>query len=480
MSKRNDALSEFGFAAAAFSVLTFTLLVILRRGAELAGYAPNLGVMLVLSAAVIVVLMLSADRAHRWVSGGSALFMAGVAATAALGFRKIPDYGFDAQSYHLPSVLRLLNGWKPMIEPTDLTLSNHYPSGMWTILAGIDSIFGFESGRAIGPIVMLAAGGVVWTMLHRVGLAAVPRALVTVLLVANPVAVSEMFTAYADGVLYELTLILICSLLMLLEDRRLATTMLACASTILVVNTKLAGLLFAPLALATWGLLLLLRFGSALVLMRDRRSQVAMLVAASVLAVGFVGWRPYVINFLEHHRLVYPPPDELGYKPGTGNQLPTNLSTAGTMVKLAALFFARTDIDGGPVNFKVPGTFTRQELRMSTDTRNGGFGPFFGAATLVALAALGWATIRRTSSRTLDRHGIEVLLGLTAFGFVTTILFPGAMVGSPCPTGVGDSDRCRMPRLHAAAQPVCSVMRDSLHGVVRAQCGDCRKLRRTR
>ena len=101
-----------------------------------------------------------------------------------------------------------------------------------------------------------------------------------------------MFTAFADGVLYELTLILICSLLMMLEDRRLATAMLACAAMILVFNTKLTGLLFAPLAVATWGSVLLLRFGPALMLMRDRRSQVAMLVIASVLAVGFVGWRP--------------------------------------------------------------------------------------------------------------------------------------------------------------------------------------------
>lgn len=424
MSNSNEAATDFGFTAAALPVFTFTLLVILRRGAELAGYAPNLGVMLVISAAVVVVLRWVADRPQRWACGAIALFFVGVAVTAALGFRKLPDHGFDAQSYHLPSVLRLLAGWKPMIEATDLTLSNHYPSGMWTILAGFDAIFGFESGRAIGPILMLAAGGAVWTMLRRVGITAVPCALVTILLVANPVAVSQMFTAYADGVLYELTLILICSLLMMLEDRRLATTMLACAATILVFNTKLAGFLFAPLAMATWGGVLLLRFGSPLMLTRERRSQLAMLVAASLLAVGFVGWRPYIVNVLEYHRLDFPPPDELGYKPGVGNQLPANLSMAGPIPKLAALFFARTDVDGGPVNFKVPATLGWHELRMSSDTRNGGFGPFFGAATLVALAALGWATVRRARAGTSNRYRIEVLLGLTAYGFVTTILFP--------------------------------------------------------
>ena len=423
VNNSNEAAMDLGFAAAAFPVFTFTLLVILRRGAELAGYAPNLGVTLVLSAVAVGVLMLPADRAQRWTYSGICLFFVSVGATAALVFRKIPDHGFDAQSYHLPSVLQLLNGWRPMIEATDLTMSNHYPSGMWTILAGFNSIFGFESGRAIGPILMLAAGGAVWTMLRTINVAAVPRAVVTVLLVANPVAMSQIFTAFADGVLYELALILICSLLMMLEDRRLSTAMLAGAAMILVFNTKLAGLLFAPLAMVTWGSLLLLRLGPVVALMQERRLQAAVLVMAGVLALGFVGWRPYVINVLEYQRLVYPPANELGYDPGTGNQLPANLSTAGPIPKLAALFFARTDIDGGPVEFKVPGTLARHELRMSTDTRNGGFGPFFGAATLVALAALAWATLRPTSS-TPNRDRSEVLLGLTAYGVLATVLFP--------------------------------------------------------
>ncbi len=424
MNSSSKAPTDLELAAAAFPVFTFALLVILRRGAELAGSAPNLGLLLVLSATITGALMLAAGQAHRRATTAIIVCFAGLAAAAALAFHQIPDSGFDAQTYHLPSVLRLLNGWKPIIEPTDLPLLNYYPSGNWTILAGFDAIFGFESGRAIGPVLMVAAGGAVWTILRRTGMAAVPRAIVTVLLVANPVAVSQIFTAYADGVLYELALILICSLLMMVEDRRPATTMLACAAVILVFNTKLAGLFFASLALATWGALLLFRFRSASAFMRERRSQLAMLIVAGLLAAGFVGWRPYVINLLEHHRLVYPPADQLGYKPGSGNQLPTNLSTAGRIPKLAALFFARTDIDGGPVTFKVPGTFGSDELRMSNDIRNGGFGPFFGAATVVALAALLWATVRRRCSRSSNRQLIEAMLGLTVYGLMTTILFP--------------------------------------------------------
>ena len=410
---------DLGFITAALAVFTFTLHVILRRGAELVGYAPNLGVCLALAVVAVTVMVgLSAGRGQRWAVIGIALSFTGVAAAAAVGFRQLPDAGWDAQMYHLPSVLRLLSGWKPMIAATDLMLSNLYPSGTWTILAGFDAIFGFESGRAIGPILMLAASGIVWKTFRRVGTTAASCAVVTITLVANPVALSQLFTAYADGTLYELTLILICSLIIMLEDRGLGAALLAGAAMILVCNTKLTGLFFAALAVATWGGLLLFRYGPTWTMVRDRHRQIALLVTAGLLAVGFVGWRPYVVNVLEHHRavsdlhLIYP-------------EAPPNLNAAGRGWKLAALFFARTStLYPGPASFKVPGTVDRDELHMATDTRIGGFGPFFGAATLVGLAALAWASVRRTTPRLVYRHRLEVLLGLTAYGLLTTVIFP--------------------------------------------------------
>jgi hypothetical protein len=94
-------------------------------------------------------------------------------------------------------------------------------------------------------------------------------------------------------------------------------------------------------------------------------------------------------------------------------------------LKLAALFFSRTDRRyQEPVSFKVSGTVDWQELRMGRESRGGGFGPFFGAVTLVALAALGWASLRRTAPRMGYPHRAEVLLGLMAYGLLTTVLFP--------------------------------------------------------
>ncbi|WP_461369259.1 hypothetical protein [Candidatus Darwinibacter acetoxidans] len=426
IDQRTPALATTGgFAAAAFPVFALALDVILRRVAELTGYAPNPGACLafaVVAAAIYVTV--SAGQHLRWKIGAIALLITVIAILAAIGFRQFPDHGFDAQSYHLPSVLRLMNGWKPMVEATDLTLSNYYPSGMWTILAGFDAIFGFESGRALGLILMIAAFSALWTVLLRADITAVQRTIICALLVGNPVALSQFFTSLVDGALYQMVLIFICSLILMLERRDLFVALLATAALILVINTKLTGLFFAATAIAIWAGVIIFRYTRRGTLPKYLWWQIKWLTLAIVLSVGFVGWRPYATNLLEYHRFVYPPPDELGYNPSTGNQIPHNLRTSGRIAKLGALFFARTNMHGGPIEFKVPGTFNGNELHMASDTRNGGFGPFFGVATILAIAALALAAFHyRTVSLPNDPYFV-VLLFLTALGTAATAVFP--------------------------------------------------------
>jgi hypothetical protein len=143
------------------------------------------------------------------------------------------------------------------------------------------------------------------------------------------------------------------------------------------------------------------------------------LASAGLIALLFVGWRPYMVNLIEHHTIIYPPPAELGYRPGEPGQIPANLDGAGRGWKLTALFFARTNMDGGPVEYKIPGTWTSHELRMASDTRNGGFGPLFGAEIILSAVAFAWAVSRRRRLRHME---LQWSLMLTAL--LTTILFP--------------------------------------------------------
>jgi hypothetical protein len=415
---------SLAFAIAAIPIFTFCLEVTIRRAAEFAGFALDPGISLALAATVTCVAMIGAAERRGGVIFGIAVLLAAAATVAALGFRRFPDNGFDAQSYHLPSELRLLAGWKPMVEGTDLILSNSYPSGLWTMLGGFDAIFGFESGRAIVPLVMIAAFSASWSLFRRAEFSAGQSSALALLLVANPVALSQSLSALPDGVLYELTLMLVCTLMTMIEDLSLKPALLAGAALLLVCNVKLTGLYFTTLALVVWCGLLLLRRVARGQTLSLRRAQFALLTAAGLIAVGFAGWRPYATNLIEHHALLYPPASELGYKPGAATQVPPNLDGAGHAKKLAALLFARTDMDGGPVIWKIPGAFARSELKMATDTRNGGFGPFFGVAVVLAFGILALAAVFRTRPPSPLDFRLEALIGLTAYGVITTALFP--------------------------------------------------------
>lgn len=416
------------FALAGIAPVAFALQVAARRMAELAGFAPHLGVVLIAATVAAMVLLgatVAPGRRRRFVA--ASLCVAAVAALAGAAFHRLPDQGFDAQSYHLPSVLRLIAGWRPLAGPTDLTLSNTYPSATWTVMGGFDTLFGFESGRATGPVLILAAGALLWRLCRRAGAGALSAFAVALVITANPVVVSQMFTGFADGTLYLLAVILIASLILMLEDRGPGLALIGGAALILLVNTKLSGLFFAGLALAVAGGLLLVQDGvwPGLRLWRWRGPIGAVLLAL-VLAVGFVGFRPYLTNLRDHGALLYPPPDELGYKPGDVGQRPPNMADAGRAGKLVALFFARTDMTGGPVRLKFPATLERSELRMESATRNGGFGPLFGAAAILAVVSLMGAAVARAFRPGLPAApaGVRAWACLLATGTLTTVLFP--------------------------------------------------------
>ena len=289
------------------------------------------------------------------------------------------------------------------------------------IQAGFDNLFGFESGRALGPLLFAAAAGVTASVLRRVGYSLFMRTMLVIILVGNTVAISQAFTGYLDGPLYELALILICALVLMLDEPHSPATLIAAAALVLLINTKLAAVFFAALSIGTWLLVLVWREGVSGLWMwlRCRRRDLLLLASAGLIAVLFVGWRPYMVNLVEHHTIIYPPPRELGYRPREPGQVPPNLDRAGCGRKLAALFFARTNVDGGPVEYKIPGTWTSHELRMASDTRNGGFGPFFGIEMVLSAAAFTW-----TISRCLRLRHLELQWSLALTALLTTTLFP--------------------------------------------------------
>jgi len=414
-------------AVAAFPVVSFALLVLARRAGELVGLRlPMGGLLIVASFGSGVLVLLAADPTRRLKCSLGLLLMIGYAIAAALLFRGIPDPGWDSQTYHLPSMLRLIAGWRPLIEPTDLTLSNVYPNAGWTLLGGFSELFGFESGRAISALLMLSVASLLWKVLRDIGMSAALAIAVTLACSANPIALSQLFTALSDGLVWYLTAILLLSLLIMLDDRRWIVTLTAMAALMLLINIKLSGIYFATIVTIVIVISLLCRgWPSIWALILERRVQIGGVAIAFALSLGFVGWRPFITNLRDYQTIIYPSPDELGYRPGSGDQVPDDLQGKSRLQKFLSLCLARTDVAGRHNDWKVPGTITTSELNMDSVTRVGGFGPLFGAAMIVGIATFFSGVVIAISCRYRPCYrAVEAPMAIFVLSLLTTILFP--------------------------------------------------------
>jgi hypothetical protein len=426
-SENEIPLNGASLALAVFAVVAFALQVFARRIGELAGFSLPMGVLLIAASIGAGTLVLLADDSERrFECLVTLLVITGCTVAFALVFREVPDPGWDSQTYHLPSMMRLIAGWRPLIEPTNLTLSNAYPNGGWTLLAGFAELFGFESGRAINLVLMLSAGVLLWKVLCRSGVSATSAAAAALVLSANPVAISQLFTALADGLVWYLTIILLMSMIIMLDDRRWIMILSAISALILLINAKISGLYFAAITTIVALILLVVRSKQNCVhFVIERRVQIISVAIAFWLSIGFVGWRPYMTNLIEHRTFLYPAPDQLGYRPEVGDQVPTDLLGGSRSKKIASLFFARTDVRGDHNEWKVPGTFSSKELSMDSVTRVGGFGPLFGAATVLGIVTLLGAVAKAIGGRLRpDYRAIEGPAILLLLALVTTIFFP--------------------------------------------------------
>ena len=169
--------------------------------------------------------------------------------------------------------------------------------------------------------------------------------------------------------------------------------------------------------------------------MNERRRQKGLVAAAGLSRSVSPAGGPTSPTSWEHHAIVYPPPSELGYRQGDASQVPANLDGRGqAATETCRLGVPRTDSNGGPMEWKAPGVFDRHEYAMASDTRNGGFGPFFGAATVLSFGALGWALVNgRGEGRRLSSAGVVRLDRLRRSD---DDALSGAVVGAIRPAGL--------------------------------------------
>ncbi len=413
--------ADFAFRFGAFIVTALATQVVVARAANLVALDLRPVACLTIAYPAVAVAFSASAPGRRLAFALAAAALALVTILCAYGFAEAPDPGYDSQSYHLPSVIELMQGWNPLRASTGHVFTDSYPNGFWTLMAGIAPWFGLDGARAAKIPLLVATACMFFPVAVRSGLGRRLSLVLTGLVIANPVGLSQILTAYCDDVVYYLSLVLVVATLQLRSASELRTNMVAVVATIVLLgDVKSVAPYFIILVEVSVAVGVFLQARS---LRLARRETLAMIAAIAALGL-LVGWRPYVTNLVQHGALLYPPLQLLGYSPDDPSQIPSGLRNHGRLFQLGALAFAASS-DVGDVHWKLPWVIGRDELGASWGPRIGGFGPLFGLALLSsALYAAVSAAIAGAAAALRSLTSSAFAASFVSSALITTALFP--------------------------------------------------------
>ena len=326
---------------------------------------------------------------------------------------KVYDISYDGNAYHKLAVGFLKYGWNPIYEEatteTATRILGHevivaswvdgYCKGTWIFGASIYAITGsIESGKCYNILlltaVLLASYGVFDKKVSNKAVAIV----LSFVAAFNPALTSQLFTFYIDGALYASLYLLILYLLVWLLDESFDFKyifLLIGASMIICGNIKFTGLLIG----GCFCIVNFLVFAVRRYLFNKKNntskgyikqllpSFIALAIIAGITVI-WAGSNTYVTNIIRHKTIGYPLTGPNAIDIMTMNSPFTPGSNR--IVNLFKSLFARgenfTYTAGHDVTFKIPFTFTMEELktyRDSCDLRIAGFGPLFSGVVII-------------------------------------------------------------------------------------------------
>lgn len=313
------------------------------------------------------------------------------------------DLSYDGQAYHQEALLQLVRGWNPVYHQLSGSEANnmdrwlnHYSKGVWFYESVIfKATQNLEAAKLFHIWLMMAALSITFSFLLRFkGLPLWLAFLISLLAAFNPVSIYQSLSFYLDGQLMSLIVILIVTLGLIYggrESNRFHYFLLFMTISILV-NVKLTAGIYATILIL--GYLTILWFTKKIEVLHE-----VFTVSAGAFLLGFIifGFSPYVTNTLSQGNPLYPAlgTDRSDY---TAPQFPSNFTGRNPAFLLFYSIFAKSDNVRGPDKtavLKIPFTVSKDELKAFTDTnaKQGGFGPLFGGAILLALFVFAAALI---------------------------------------------------------------------------------------
>lgn len=324
---------------------------------------------------------------------------------------KIYDKSWDGMAYHQIAVIKLEEGWNPAYESLPLEslksehleeevvlnqYVNHYPKAheiFAAICVGVTDRL--ESGKVFNLLIIIAAFCSVFFLLQNFekinSFWALAIALAATL---NPIALSQLFSYYLDGAIGSLLVIFIVQLIMLFqnsENKKTEPFLLAIFFLIIILsNMKFTSLIYTILFCFLFITFLFIQKRLALV---KKFSMVA--IPSGLLAVGVVGFNPYIRNTLDFGHPLHPIAGK--HKIDViSSHIPEQFLKWNQLERfIESTFSESANIDrhtkGKLINLKIPFTFKIKEIKalQGEGIRLGGFGVFWSGIFSIAIIFAG-------------------------------------------------------------------------------------------
>jgi hypothetical protein len=353
------------------------------------------------SSAAWIVLALSAAAAlftnrllfaESW--GFASVISVALAALAFLLSLLLYDTSIDGQHYHFQAIYAFANGWNPywgtatppvIADPITLW-AVHYPRATWVFSANLIAAgFPLATVKAVNILLLFASAPLVAGTLFRFGFSWTIAWLLTAVAVFNPIILSQLYTGMNDGLFALCILLFMASLAVWIRFSDKAALVAALAAMAFGLNLKFSALpIFAILAAAVCVGAYLYRGW------RPALGVAAVLFMTACIAVGVLGWSPYVQNYLYFGHIFYP---IMGSSPVDimVDNTPEVLAKLSAPERLLYSLFAETHAGyASAAGLKIPFLMTAAELRAAggVDVRIAGFGPWFSGIVLLTLACV--------------------------------------------------------------------------------------------
>lgn len=364
------------------------------------------------------------------------------------------DSSYDGNSYHKVAVGSLKNGWNPVYEDVASFNSqqgshtvtgakglsdedvgrmwlwiNHYPKGGWVFAANIYSITGnIEAGKATSLLIILATFFIALAFFYtRIGRN--KALIISLLLAANPIIVTQMLSYYNDGILGNVLILLFLFFAYLMSNKKdsgrfdtwfyLVGILMA---IVLATGLKFTGLAYSGIVCVSYLVYFIVK--------KDWRIVKKLSIIGGValaLSLGVVGASSYLSNTISHHNPFYPLAGK-GSVDIMSTQLPDGFKGKNRAYTFLKANFSDTHDDQEvKPKLKIPFSISKNEIEAIhtryPDLRVAGYGVWFGGVLILSffifLYLLVWRKIYK------QKYFWMALVPITSVA-VTALIFDNA------------------------------------------------------